>query len=218
MAVNVEVIQDQTTVTVETAGVQGSPGASGTPITKFSATATWRAPRPQNNGASGSNVTGQLYVAQFYLPVQVTLTGIGCHVNAAGVTNAFVNTVLYNDTGNFFPGTLIASTGAIDATTTGWKGASFASVILPAGLYWSGVHFTGTGTMASPQLAQNNLMMWDGVDLGTGATPTYAQGNDGSVYGYTNGVASPPATFAGTVRADSNAPKRVLWTPIKVAG
>ena len=216
MAINVDVTTQATIVEVATPGTPGTPGATGAPLTNFDTTPTWRAPRPQNNGAITGTVTNSMYLSPFFLPTQVTVTGLACHVNGAGTTNAFVNVVLYDDTGAMVPKTLLAQTGAISALTSGSKVGTFAGVVLTPGIYWTGIHLTGTGTMCQPQLAQYGPEFWMSFSLGTGSAPNYAQGNDGTTAGYSSGLSSPPATFAGTIFTDSNAPKVPSWVALKV--
>jgi hypothetical protein len=225
MAINVEVIQqvtqvdvlqDTTNVDVVTAGVQGVPGLAGVPVTSFSTTPTWRAPRGQANGSIGSNVGGQMYLSPITLSTAVTLTGLATNVWTQGTGTSTVNIVLYSDTGSFAPGTLLASTGDITATTTGAKANLFAGVLLQPGIYWTGVLTKSTATVPALQLAQQIQDSWATMNQGTGSSPAFAQGNDGTTQGYASGLVTPPATFAGTSYTDSNSPKVPVWVTLRL--
>lgn len=193
-------------------------GGSGVPSTSFSATATWRAPRPQSNGNSGIPADGSLMLWPLIIPRALTLTGLATRVAVAG-TASTLRVCIYNDDGSFFPSTLVKATSALASTSTGALGETFSSVSLPAGLYWIGALYNGTTTAALEAAASggNSAPMedWSVMPHGTGALPSVNAGNDGSVAMQT-GQSTAPSTFAGTLQTDKNSPKIPMWVCLKV--
>lgn len=204
---------------VGTPGADGSAGPAGADavVTSFDSTPTWRSAVSMQNAQSASGVNGQMWLYPIVIPTRLRLTGLGLHVWTAGAVDATAHAVLYDDTGDFYAGNLVASSGALAAITSGTKGGSFSEVILEPGTYWQGAALFGSSTIPNLMRAVDGTINWSSMPHGTGATPSIAQGNDGVASGYVNGLSAPPAVFAGTHSTHSNAPRHRHWVAMKVA-
>lgn len=200
------------------AGTITLPTGSAGPTMSFSATATWRSPRPQHNG--GASTTADLLVLwPILIPRALTLTGLGARVSAAGASST-VHLCIYADNGSFLPDARLAMTSAMSGASVGAIGETFGSVALAAGMYWIGVLTHGATppsleSAASAGANQAPLNDWSTMPHGTGSAPSINTGNDGYV-ATQSGQATPPATFGGSLATDHNQPKLPSWMALKV--
>lgn len=154
------------------------------------------------NGASSTDVQAIQNALDAY-PFLVVDPSIVCDKMGVAVntiaSSGTHNTILgiYTDS-NGFPGTLIASTGTVDCSTTGWKEAAFTGgdITLNRGLYWI-ARLSGGNTKFNGLSASHAYP----VNLGMApADSTYDQstvgtGTHGVRYTYGSWPGSLPSTF-----------------------
>lgn len=193
------------------------PGGSAVAL-PYSTTATWRAPWAQFNGNTGTHVANQMILHPVLVTTALTLTGLATSVKTAG-TASTAELVVYADDGSFMPGALVKATSALSTTSGGVIGETFAGVALAPGVYWVGTVSHGTTAAAYEAVAgasnTASPQMWATMPHGTGALPAINTGNDGQV-AVQSGLASPPATFGGSLATDKNSPKVAMWIAMKV--
>lgn len=174
---------------------------------------TWRAPLAQNNGGTGVQTAGQLVLAPVSFPETLWLSGMGFRVFTAGAGSTGA-AALYEDTGDFFPGSLIQATSNLDTSATGAKSEQFTGFqVFPDRLYWAGVLTLGAtppSLEAAASMTNNGRLSWLTMPYGTAGAPAVNAGNDGQVAVQT-GLAAPPANFAGSLATDKNSGKNVPW-------
>lgn len=127
--------------------VGGGGGASlyGVPTLGLSNVYVWNF-RDMTSTIDTANGTALL--TRVMLAEDTPIKAIGMQVKTAGSTGAVIRVSLYaSDGAGGGPGTLIVDAGTIDATTTGWKEATFSAVTAPAGPVW--VAFAAQGSPAT---------------------------------------------------------------------
>lgn len=93
-------------------------------------------------GAGNPVTFATLYAMPIIVPERVTVSEIGLEITATSTASTLYVGV-YSDN-NTYPGTLIASSGSIDTTTTGFK-SSVVSATLQSGIYWLGLRHESVG-------------------------------------------------------------------------
>ena len=143
------------TVTLRSGGGGGGGGASryGVPTFGLSGVLVWNF-RDMSDSIEAANGTALL--TRVILADETLIKAIGMQVHATGSTGAVIRVSLYAPDGaGGGPGTLIVDAGTVDATTGGWKEATFTAVTAPAGPVW--VALTTQGSPATlPRIAGGN--------------------------------------------------------------
>lgn len=143
------------TVTLPSGGGGGGGGASryGVPTFGLSGVLVWNF-RDTSDSIEAANGTALL--TRVILADETPIKAIGMQVYATGSTGAVIRVSLYAPDGaGGGPGTLIVDAGTVDATTGGWKEATFTAVTAPAGPVW--VALTTQGSPATlPRIAGGN--------------------------------------------------------------
>lgn len=143
------------TVTLPSGGGGGGGGASryGVPTFGLSGVLVWNF-RDMSDSIEAANGTALL--TRVILADETLIKAIGMQVHATGSTGAVIRVSLYAPDGaGGGPGTLIVDAGTVDATTGGWKEATFTAVTAPAGPVW--VALTTQGSPATlPRIAGGN--------------------------------------------------------------
>lgn len=143
------------TVTLPSGGGGGGGGASryGVPTFGLSGVLVWNF-RDMSAGLDTANGTALL--TRVILADETPIKAIGMQVHTTGSTGAVIRVSLYAPDGaGGGPGTLIVDAGTVDATTSGWKEATFTAVTAPAGPVW--VALTTQGSPATlPRIAGGN--------------------------------------------------------------
>jgi hypothetical protein len=135
---------------------------------------TW-APEVVTNATSATPAATSVYMAQIYVPYNMTLTGIGV-LNAATVgTNKYV-VAIFNDAGTALANS--ATAGVLTAGASAYQQVAFTSTVAVLGpkTYWVGVYVNGTTDRyyAQPTLAQAHGLAGEvtGQTFGTVANVT----------------------------------------------
>lgn len=143
------------TVTLPSGGGGGGGGASryGVPTFGLSGVLVWNF-RDMSDSIEAANGTALL--TRVILADETPIKAIGMQVHTTGSTGAVIRVSLYAPDGaGGGPGTLIVDAGTVDATTGGWKEATFTAVTAPAGPVW--VALTTQGSPATlPRIAGGN--------------------------------------------------------------
>lgn len=126
---------------------------------------------------------GNMMAVSLVLQFPTRVTSLSARVTF-GVADAFLRLGVYMDNGAGMPGALVYDAGAVDASSTGTKTASFAALTLPAGAYWlvaaaqgmAGASYTGVAasTLDSPAVS---------ADAAIVGTALYASGVSGALPG-----------------------------------
>lgn len=151
--------------------------------------------------SASAGVNGRLALCPIYIAKPITVASLHAEVTtAAAPAGAAVTPCLYADdtTTGGWPGALVVSGGALDATTTGVKNSATLNVSIGKGWYWIGALITGATTTA-PALRMNGASSSLGIPVSdaTTALQNIASGTQ------QNSLSALPATFGGTVGAIS---------------
>lgn len=186
-------------------------------LNSFSATPTWRAEYSQRNSPLVPAV-GRMILSPTVIPERLVITGLACRVDTAATAGGLIFIVLYNDTGGFLPGSLLANTGSIASDTAAVKSATFSGVTLLPGIYWVGILCTVASSSVETLNAVSQFAFgnWRVMPHGTGTLPTVNNGNDGSV-ALQDSLTTPPATFAGGYADAGGLSRQPYWVSMKVA-
>lgn len=136
------------TVTLPSGG-GGGGGASryGVPTFGLSNVYVWNF--RDMSGGSVEAANGTALLTRVMLADDTPIKAIGMQVHTAGSAGAVIRVSLYaSDGAGGGPGTLIVDAGTVDATTSGWKEATFTAVTAPAGPVW--VALAAQGSPATP--------------------------------------------------------------------
>ncbi|SFS75936.1 hypothetical protein [Marininema halotolerans] len=170
------------------------------------------------NAASGVAVPAStIDIFPFKVYETVICDKMGAQVSTAGA-GALSTFAVYQDK-NGYPGTLIAQTGAVDCSSTGWKEAAFSTgnLTLNAGSYWIG-RFTNNGIAFSGLDPSCNYPVPSAPPLGS-STINNAVGIGGGVggvrYATSFGSGIFPSTFpaAGTGSAPQYFERNAYGSP-----
>ena len=127
-----------TTVEAAVAADEGGGGGAaryGVPTFGISNVLVWNF--RDMSGGSVEAANGTALLTRVMLADDTSIKAIGTQVHTAGSAGAVIRISLYAPDGaGGGPGTLIVDAGTIDATSGGWKEASFAAVTAPAGPVW----------------------------------------------------------------------------------
>jgi hypothetical protein len=135
---------------------------------------------PQNNATGVAVLANSIDIFPFVAHETIICDMMGGQVSAA-VSGGLTSFAVYTDN-NGYPSTLIAQTGAVDCSTTGWKEAAFTTgpVTLQAGNYWIGrfcnaaLSFHGLSPAginpvpSAPPLGSDNINNSNGLGAGVG--------------------------------------------------
>jgi hypothetical protein len=206
MAINLEVIQDQTTVTVATSGVQGVAGANGafaTPGGPISG--SWITHPSGGQGSNAALTQNSLGGLPILVPYACTIDALGLRVYtlSAGST---IRLGIYDAGNGGLPKTLLLDAGTVSGASTGDKTITGLSLALSPGTYWlCGVAQGGTPAVTTGP--SNVLFFPFGFHTGSGATTQFDF--QGSVTRHTGTVSGTlPATFIPDLTNNaSNSPR-----------
>lgn len=148
----------------------------------------WSYSSPHTNRSTCNPSVGSGGAIPFLVGRSATFTAMWVEVTAAAPAGGLLRLGVHADTGVGYPGSMIASPGAVATTSTGQRAVSFAAPLdLPPGLVW--LSFLVEGQQSTLRSVINSVAGLYGLSTGLG--PAVLDGFYGSP-GWTPGVMPDP--------------------------